>query len=215
MTHLVLISLHADPATPSGVGGGGGTHAYVRELIVGLGRSGSRVTVLTRWAHPELPEEECLGANVRIIRLRIGPLAPLDKRSLNELHTTSLSAASRALRISQVDLLHSIYWNSGLVALDLSCTLKCPFVHTVISNGWRRLHEGARDQPPDRIHVEKRVFKAAFAIFCVSGEEQMDLIRRYDVEARKTIIVGRPVSSVFRHPCHDELGRPLVPHYGL
>lgn len=215
MTHLALISLHADPATPSGVGGGGGTHAYVRELIVGLGRSGSCVTVLTRWAHPELPEEEVLGATVRIVRLRIGSVAPLDKRCLNALHTTSLTAASAALRNSRVDLLHSVYWNSGQVALDLSKTLECPFVHTVISNGWRRMHEGARDQPPDRIHVERRVFQGAFAIFCVSGEEQKDLIRHYGVEARKTIIVGRPVSFAFRHPCHDEWGRPSVPHYGL
>jgi D-inositol-3-phosphate glycosyltransferase len=213
LKHLAVISLHADPATPSGAGEGGGTHAYVRELMMGLARSGSHVTVLTRWANPNLHANEYPCANIRIIRLRIGAVAPVDKRELDSLHHVSLAEARRALLDSAPDLIHSIYWNSGRVALDLGRILHCPFVHTVISNGWRRRNAGAQDQPLERIEVENRVFAGAFAIFCVSSEERNDLIDHYGVTPDKTFIVGRPVSATFRSPCRDEWGRPASDPY--
>jgi D-inositol-3-phosphate glycosyltransferase len=212
--HVAVVTLHADPSSPSGVGTGGGTHAYVRELMVALAGRGWAVTVLTRWADPNLPESEFVSSKVRILRLRIGDVAPLDKRFLNEHHTVSLSEARRVLvSATGVEMLHSVYWNSGRVALDLGAELGLPFTHTVISNGWRRWHQGARDQSPARIETEMRVFAAAFAIFCISDQEREDLIAHYGVEATKAVVVGRPVSARFCRPCRDEMGRPLAANW--
>lgn len=211
---LTLISLHADPATPPGTGEGGGTHSYVRELMLGLPRRSWGLTVLTRWADPRLAERERLSPKVKIIRLRIGEVAPMDKRRLNDLHPTSLAEARSALAAEPAtDLLHSVYWNSGRVATDLSEELGVPFVHTVISNGWRRWQHGARDQPSERLEVERRVFASAFAVFCVSRQERSDLVEHYAVDPSKVIVVGRPVAHGFRHPCRDELGHPSRPDW--
>jgi hypothetical protein len=207
--YLTLITLHADPATSSGTVEGGGTHAYVRELMVGLPEKGWSLTVLTRWADLRLPQRETVSSNVRIIRLRINGVKQIDKRLLNDLHAVSLDEARAVLAAEpKVDLLHSIYWNSGRVAMDLSNQFGLPFVHTVISNGWRRWRQGAQDQPPSRIEVERQVFASAFGIFCVSGQERADLVEHYAVDPNKIVVVGRPVSFSFRHPCRDEWGIP-------
>lgn len=211
---LALITLHADPATPSGTAEGGGTHSYVRELMLGLPQRGWDLTVLTRWVDPRLLEREMISLNVRIIRLRINGVGQLDKHLLDELHVVSLTAAQTALgNEPKVDLLHSVYWNSGRVAMNLSDRLSLPFVHTVISNGWRRSHQGAPDQSPNRLEIERQVFASAFAIFCVAGQERADLVEHYAVEPHKIVVVGRPVAFSFRHPCHDESGRPSRPRW--
>jgi glycosyltransferase involved in cell wall biosynthesis len=212
--HLILITLHADPATPSGTAEGGGTHSYVRELMVGLAKTNWSLTVLTRWADSRLPEREMVSPSVRIVRLRINGVGPIDKRLLDDLHEVSLTEA-RAILVTEpkVDLLHSVYWNSGRVAMDLSDQFGLPFVHTVISNGWRRWHQGAQDQPPSRLEIEKQVFASAFAIFCVSGQERADLVEHYAVDPNKIVVVGRPVAFSFQHPCRDEWGTPLGPHW--
>jgi len=207
--HVVLITLHADPARPSGVGGWGGTHAYIRELMLGLTQNRWNVTVLTRWEDLALPERESITSNLRLIRLQIGELAPIDKRLLDGLHPVSLRAARSVLQdFEGINLLHSVYWNSGRLAKDLASDLGIGFVHTVISNGWRRRLQGAHDEPASRRPVEQQVFHSASAIFCISQQERADLIDHYDVNPGKLVVVGRPVASTFLRPCHDESGRP-------
>lgn len=179
--------------------------------MIGLTRNDWRVTVLTRWAESGLPEQETLSSRLRIVRLRIGDIAPIDKRLLAGLHAESLSAVRSALvEMPDLALIHSVYWNSGRVAMDLASSRGIPFVHTVISNGWRRQHHGLLDQPPDRLATERSVFKAAFWIFCVALQERNDLVEHYGVDPSRILVVGRPVAPVFRYPSHNELGNPGV-----
>jgi D-inositol-3-phosphate glycosyltransferase len=213
--HLALITLHADPATPSGVFEGGGTHSYIRELIAGVPKSDWNLTVLTRWADPLLPEEQIISENAKIIRLKIGEVGPMNKSFLDDLHKVTLAAAGAVLaRGAKVDLLHSVYWNSGRLAMDLSREQGLSYVHTVISNGHRRWIEGACDQPSGRLEMEKRVFASAHAIFCVSEQERRDLVEYYQVFSNKIVVVGRPVAFSFGKPSHDEWGNPSKPRMG-
>lgn len=206
---LAIVTLHADPRAAAGAWEGGGTNNYIRELIVALAGSDWHVTVLTRWADPQLPEREAISSRIHLMRLRIGDVGPIDKRLLNDMHATSLAAAERALEeAGKPHLLHSVYWNSGRVARDLSLTWKIPFVHTVISNGQRRVLEGALDHPEARIAKEQLVYEGACFIFCIACQERDDLVTFYRIDPRKIAVVGRPVDDRFLYPCHDELGRP-------
>jgi D-inositol-3-phosphate glycosyltransferase len=210
--HIVLISLHADPATAPGAGEGGGTHSYLREIMVGLAATDLRLTLLTRWADPRLSERERVSTAIEIVRLRIGAVDKFDKRNLDDMHFASLVAVRRVLaETCSPMLLHSVYWNSGRVAMDLAEEIGVPFVHTVISNGWRRYAEGARDQPDSRLRVERAVFQAAFAVFCIALQEREDLVEHYGVDPARVVVVGRPVASSFLRPAHDERGRPAPP----
>jgi D-inositol-3-phosphate glycosyltransferase len=183
--------------------------------MIGLTRHDWTVTVLTRWADPSLPEQETLSSKLRIVRLRIGEIGPIDKRLLPSLHYESLSAARSALfEVPNLTLIHSVYWNSGRVAMELASPLGIPFVHTVISNGWRRQLHGLLDQPPDRLATERNVFEAAFWIFCVALQERNDLVDHYGLDPSRILLVGRPVARVFQDPSRDELGNPAVVSWG-
>lgn len=207
---VLLLSLHADPFSPSGVGEGGGTHAYLRELMREFALANRHCILITRRANRKSEREEYLGRTIRLFRIDTGPPGPLDKRRLNEFHHESLS---RSIRIvnglpSQPNVIHSVYWNSGRLAFDLSKELQIPYVHTVISNGVRRRLEGAYDQPPERESIEQKVFSGAWAIFSISSEERDDLMEHYGIDGAKIRVVGRPVADSFLNPAHDECGLP-------
>jgi len=207
---VLVISLHADPFSPSGVGGGGGTHAYLRELMKELALAGRPCALITRQADPDGDAEEILNRNVRLFRIDIGPSGPLDKRRLNDFHHEAMGEVRRILSQlpDQPGIIHSVYWNSGRLAFELSKETGIPYVHTVISNGARRRLEGAHDQPPEREHIEREVFTHARTIFSISGEEKADLVEQYGVDPANVRVVGRPVDASFLKPAHDEAGQP-------
>jgi len=212
MRRVAIVSLHADPSGAPGAEGGGGTHSYIRELLVSLPERGWSCLVVTRWADARLPERQEISPNAQIVRVRIGDVAPIDKRFLNGMHEESLARVREAIASSPPapNLLHSVYWNSGRVAADLARELGIRFVHTVISNGARRQAAGASENAQQRIATESRVFAEAFRILCVANEEADDLVSFYGVDAEKIIVVGRPVSIAFLRPPHDEQGRPAL-----
>lgn len=213
-SHVHIISLHADPASGAGAAGGGGTHSYLRELLTALPRRGRGVTVVTRRTAHELAAHQPLSRSAEIFRVQIGALAPIEKRLLDGLHSASQHAVRAALLASRapVRLLHSVYWNSGRVALELARELGVPYVHTVISNGKRRAEADVEENDARREEVEQQVFDGAFRIFCICPAERDDLVSLYGVDPAKIVVVGRPVSIEFLVPQHDELGAPhLLP----
>jgi len=209
--HVIIISLHADPATAAGAAEGGGTHSYLRELLAMLPRRGWHCTVLTRWASKSAPQRNRLSAYSRVERLKIGHVEKLDKKTLDDHHPETVEAVRRAIRRNPAPtLLHSVYWNSGRAAAEVSSELDIPFVHTVISNGKRRAIEHAAENAARRIEVEQFVFSRAARIFCVSPQERDDLHELYSIDSDKLIVVGRPVNAQFLLPAHDEMGTPVL-----
>jgi D-inositol-3-phosphate glycosyltransferase len=210
---IVIVCLHADPFDPAGLGEGGGTHSYLRELIGFCSAMSMRYVIMTRWANKDLPALQSLPNGGLLIRLQIGPVGPLDKRILDQFHDRSVASIELATTqtIGPPDIIHSAYWNSGRAAMDLSRQWHCSFVHTVISNGWRRLQSGMTDQPACRLAVEQSVFDAADQIFCVSDEEARDLCTGYRIDPDKLVVVGRPVEERFLDPCRDGAGRARSP----
>jgi D-inositol-3-phosphate glycosyltransferase len=206
---VALICLHADPVLPAGVAEGGGTHSYLRELLGFLEETGSHHILFTRWADAAAPAVERTSRLGQVRRLRIGDPGPLDKRELPRLHSVTLGALGEALdQWGRPDLLHSVYWNSGEAAMDHARANRLPFVHTVISNGWRRAQMGFLDQPAERVPTERRVFGAASRIFCISPQERDDLVAAYGVSPERVAVVGRPVAAPYLDPARDGNGAP-------
>ena len=143
-------------------------------------------------------------------RIDIGPQGPLDKRLLNAFHGQTLVELNALWERLPTPprLIHSVYWNSGRAAMELSLARDVPFVHTVISNGRGRKARGATGNATGREAVEERVFQAAACIFSISQDEKRDLIDLYGVDERNIVVIGRPVDSAFLSPAQDELGRP-------
>lgn len=208
--NVLIISLHADPVQPSGAGEGGGTHAYVREMLRGLALKCRYASVVTRHADPNLPAFQRLSDFTSIHRIALGEIAPIDKRFLNSFHNHTVKLIAEIIQNQKwpIHILHGVYWNSGRAVMDLSRQFNVPFVQTVISNGKRRQQQGYWDNADSRIEIETELFHAASAIFCISTEESNDLIHLYSVNPNKLHVVGRPVPLPFCCPAQGIDGTP-------
>lgn len=207
---LLIISLHADPTSPAGIGEGGGTHSYIRELLTFFSTKKLEILLVTRKSNPCLPDYEKISDTCKIHRIIVKHEYPLDKKELYDLHDISVQETERIIKKCNFvpDLIHSVYWNSGQVAKELSNKLKIPYVHTVISNGLRRKTVGMKETLEQRYKIEKEIFQFATYIFCITPSERIDLVNLYQIDAKKIIIPGRPVSSDFLYPAHDDFGIP-------
>jgi len=210
---ILLICLHADPTQPSGILEGGGTHAYLRELTVGLAARGHACHVVTRRRSPDLASLVKVSPLTTLQRIDIGEPGPMDKRLLDGLHLETFARLNDLWGHFPCPprLIHSVYWNSGRVAMELSATHAIPFVHTVISNGKGRLARGATGNSQNREAVEERVFRAAARIFSISQDEKQDLVALYGVDPGKIVVIGRPVDAAYLSPAQDEMGNPRDP----
>lgn len=137
MKNLLIISLHADPSMPPGVGEWGGTHTYMRELLTELYDTDYNVILITRKVYPNEETVEQISPYCRILRLTLGTFENFDKRDLYELHeVTFLQVLDKLNELKFIpDIIHSVYWNSGHLAMRLSNLWNIPYVHSVISNG--------------------------------------------------------------------------------
>jgi glycosyltransferase involved in cell wall biosynthesis len=132
-----LISVHGDPTAEIGKEGAGGQNIYVREMGLGLAQLGHQVDIFTRREHPEQEAIVQLAPRCRVIRLDAGPLEFIPRTELFE-HLPAFVEAWLAFQ-SQGDrqymVLHTNYWLSGWVGLQLKFRLGIPQVHTYHSIG--------------------------------------------------------------------------------
>ena len=210
--NILIISLHADPSDPSGTSKGGGTHAYLRELIQEMAATQNNCMVITRSTGKDKPTVQRISDYGKICRIVIGKKGYMDKRLLDSFHNETIKTIQETLIKEKFnpDLLHSIYWNSGRAAYTLSGQMNIPYVHTVISNGKRRLRQGLSDNAKNRLEIEQLVFENAFAIFSITEQEKNDIIQFYAIPANKIFIVGRPVASSFMNPSQNAIGEPRI-----
>lgn len=210
MKNLLIISLHADPYMAPGVGEWGGTHKYCKELLLMLSKADINVVLITRKSYQYLPENEIIFSNCRIVRIEIGRYDFFSKKELYELRDVSYSQTKKALSSIgfKPDMIHSVYWNSGQLAVKLSSEWNVPFVHSVISNGKERLRKGMHEENEKRIDVESEIFFAATSIICITDKEKEDIVSLYDINPKKIIVVGRYIHPVFIYPAHDRNGFP-------
>jgi glycosyltransferase involved in cell wall biosynthesis len=208
MTDLLIISLHADPSMPPGIGVYGGGHMYPKELLIGLSDKDYNVSLLTRKSYENLPNVESINTNCKIYRLDYGTYGIFDKRELYNLREKSYKLANKVIEDYHLkfQIIHSIYWNSGQLALQLGQKYGVPFVHSTISNGKQIQLRGAKEIEPNRIDVESKVFHVAKHLFCITVSEKQAIIKYYHIPDKKISVIGRPVNQAYRFPVHNDLG---------
>ena len=210
MKKLLIISLHADPSMPPGVGEWGGTHTYMRELLTELYDTDYNVILITRKVYPNEETVEHISPFCRILRLTLGTYENFDKRDLYALHeVTFLQTLEKLNELKFVpDIIHSVYWNSGHLAMRLSNLWNVPYVHSVISNGKGRNEHGATGTAPHRIEIETQVFTHASLILCVAESEKAEICKYYDIQPSKVVVAGQYIHPAFISASHDSFGSP-------
>jgi D-inositol-3-phosphate glycosyltransferase len=177
---IALLSVHTCPLAALGGKETGGMNVYVRELARALGRLGLAVDVFTRSQDPAIPRVVPLGERARVVHVKAGPPCPLPRLEVAA-HLGAFAAEVDAFRRSErveYALLHSHYWLSGLVALDLARRLAVPVVHMFHTLGALKnavARTPAELEPPERLRAERQVARAADRLVAANAVERAHL----------------------------------------
>lgn len=208
MINLLVLTVHSDPTIHPGSIEGGGTNLYINELIDMVIFKKINTLLITRKASEG--KNLFKYGKVKIVRTQLGPEAQWDKSNLDDLEEKIEELI--LIEIEKIkfkpDLIHSVYWYSGRAALKLSEKFGVPFVHTIISNGYRKKISGY-GASLQRIETEKKIFEKASCLISVSNQEKSDLIKFYDITPEKIKVIGRGVDNVFIDTLFDKNGTLL------
>lgn len=180
---VAVLSYHCSPLDEPGSGDAGGMTVYVRGLARALGEMGVRTDIFTRASSPDQRVVE-VSPWVRVVPLQAGPLSLIPKEDLPtwaEEFSVAVRAFAMTRRISY-DVIHSHYWQSGLVGRDLARVWSVPFVHSSHTLGHVKNAALAPDdlpEPESRIGGEKEVIDAADVLIAATDDEYQQLACMY------------------------------------
>jgi D-inositol-3-phosphate glycosyltransferase len=188
---VAMVSMHTSPLATPGVGDAGGLNVYVAELARRLGERGIKVDVFTRRDAPDLPDIVDIHEHTRVIHLTAGPPARVAKEALPSL--IDQFSAELEGRLADHDLVHTHYWLSGLVGLQLKCRHDIPLVHT--------MHTMARVKNSNLGSHEADVLTAS------TSDEAAELRSHYGAKAEQIMVVPPGVDLRIFHPCDQPKSR--------
>ncbi|HKX15820.1 MAG TPA: D-inositol-3-phosphate glycosyltransferase [Propionibacteriaceae bacterium] len=203
-----MISMHTSPLATPGLGDAGGLNVYVAELARRLGERGLKVDVFTRRDTPEVPDVVDVHEHTRVIHLNAGPAAYVAKEALPSL--IDEFSAQLAARLDQHDLIHSHYWLSGQVGLQLKRGCGLPLVHTMhtmarVKNS--NLGAGQPVEPEVRLHGEAAIVHGADVLTANTSDEATELRANSGARAEQIMIVPPGVDLHTFHPCNQPKSR--------
>jgi D-inositol-3-phosphate glycosyltransferase len=176
---IALISDHADPAANIGAEEAGGQNVYVRQVGEKLAALGWQVDMFTRKINPDDPDMVEHTPHCRTIRLKAGPVEFIPRDRLFN-YMPEFVKSFQTWQTKQginYPLIHTNYWLSAWVGLELQKTSKIQLVHTYHSLGAVKYR--SIDNLPEiadtRLSVEKQILEEATCVVATSPQEQKDL----------------------------------------
>jgi D-inositol-3-phosphate glycosyltransferase len=189
---IAILSAHSCPVGDLGARDTGGMSVYIRELTRELGKKGHTVDVYTRVHDPADPRMEALGEKGRLIHLKAGEEAKIQKMavyfSLPEF-TFNLENfwKDNGLRY---DIVFSHYWISALAGKYLRQQWQIPYItmyHTLCAvKNAIGIGEG---EPELRIVSERDTVQDCQRIIVATEKEKQDLVRYYSALPEKVGVV--------------------------
>ena len=174
--HIALISVHGDPAVEIGKEEAGGQNVYVRQVGEALAKQGWHVDMFTRSASAEQPKIVEHGPRCRTIRLIAGPEAFVPRDEIFGYASTFVEELLKFQKQSgiQYSLVHTNYWISAWVGMELKKKQPLKQVHTYHSLGAVK-YKSITTIPmiaSTRLGVEKAVLETAQRVVATSPQEQ-------------------------------------------
>lgn len=212
--HIALISVHGDPAIEIGKEEAGGQNVYVRQVGKALAEKGWLVDMFTRKANSQQDTIVQHSPNCRTIRLTAGPeeFVPRD-----DIFAYLPEFVNKFLQFQQENninysLVHTNYWLSAWVGMQLKKNLDIKQVHTYHSLGAVK-YKSVTTIPmiaTTRLGTEKAVLESAERIVATSPQEREHMRTLVSQKGKIDIIpCGTDVShfgSISREAARKELG---------
>ena len=190
---VAMLSIHTSPLdSPGRTRDAGGMNVYIRELARELGRRHTGVDIFTRWTNEQQPRIVQLDPYVRVIHIKAGPLAPIAKSDLYEYLPIFAQRIDefRQGEARDYDLLHSHYWLSGVVAMQLAQRWQIP--HVTMFHTLARLKQLAHPGEPElpmRLEMERRLISHADCVIASTNEERTQMIRHCGATASRIHVI--------------------------
>jgi D-inositol-3-phosphate glycosyltransferase len=214
---VAVISLHTSPTDQPGTGDSGGMNVYILSVAERLAEQGIAVDIFTRCHGQGGPEVEEISPRSRLIQVKAGPCAPVQKRDLPGLLPEFLdgvvqyaSAEEGWDRHSPYDVVHSHYWLSGWVGSRAKEIWGVPHVasfHTLGRVKNSSLPEGDQPEPPVRLAGELGVVRAADRILAPTPAEADHLVQLYGADPERIRVVAPGVDGSLFAPRSREEAR--------
>jgi len=235
MKRIAFISEHASPLAVIGGIDSGGQNVYVAELAQALAAAGHSVDIYTRKDASIQPEVVEWLPGIRVIHVKAGPEAPVEKERLLANMPEFGDTMIRFMRDHQkrYDLIHAHFFMSALVASRIRNVFGIPYVVTFHALGLvRRQHQPEADRfPPQRCAIERMIVEDADRLIAECPQDKTDLITLYGADPSKISIVPcgfnpREFEPFDRYEARRRLGLPdtgrillqlgrLVPRKGI
>lgn len=195
-SRIAMLCLHTSPLDQPGIGDAGGMNVYVRQLAHSLAQRGSSVDIYTR-GEPGQPSVT-LGGGVRVIPIPAGKPGPISKEALAD----HLGDFARAVGSNPgYEVIHSHYWMSGVVGLELAERWGIPLVHTMHTMGKvKKLLQPDAEEPPRRILAEQDLAHRANRLTANTSAEAEELVGYYGADATRVDVVPPGVDLSVFHP---------------
>ncbi len=188
---IALISDHGDPAAEIGREEAGGQNVYVRQVGESLAKLGWQVDMFTRKVRPEDPTIVQHSPHCRTIRLVAGPQEFIPRDRLMDYMPEFVAAFQKfqSKEGSNYPLIHTNYWLSAWVGLQLRQRSNVQLIHTYHSLGAVKYQTVA---PPEtaalRLQVEKQILEEADCIVATSPQEDQMLRSLVSTEGNVQVI---------------------------
>jgi D-inositol-3-phosphate glycosyltransferase len=205
---VAMISMHTSPLATPGLGDAGGLNVYVAELARRLGERGLKVDVYTRRDTPDVPDIVDVHEHTRVIHLTAGPAEYVAKEALPSL--TNEFSAQLESHLDQHELIHSHYWLSGQVGLQVKRSQGVPLVHTMHTMARVKNSKLSRDQPVEsdiREQGEAAIVRSADVLTANTPDEAAELCSHYGARTEQIMIVPPGVDLHTFHPCNQPKSR--------
>ena len=176
---IAFLSDYADPNEEVGMEEAGGQNIYVRQMAANLAELGWQVDIFTRKTHPDTPTILPHGPHCRTIHLPAGPEQFIPRNELLG-YMPEFLAAFQAFQTKQAiryPLIHTNYWLSAWVGLELQKADNIQLIHTYHSLGVVK-YETMKSRPAiaeARLKVEREILEKANCIIATSPQEQDSL----------------------------------------
>ncbi|MEY2978378.1 MAG: hypothetical protein RLZZ435_2517 [Cyanobacteriota bacterium] len=171
---IALISVHGDPAIEVGGEEAGGQNVYVRQVGEALAALGWKVDMFTRKSSADAPTIVQHSEYCRTIRLTAGPEAFVPRDELFQHLPEFVTGVEKYLQREHYPLIHTNYWLSGWVGLQLRQNFHFQWLHTYHSLGVIK-YQTTQEIPPigkTRLASERQVLEQADRIVATSPQEQ-------------------------------------------
>jgi D-inositol-3-phosphate glycosyltransferase len=176
---IALISEHGDPAAEIGKDAAGGQNVYVRQVGEALAKLGWQVDMFTRKSNPTDEPIVQHSPHCRTIRLVAGPQTYIPRDRLFEYMPEFVAAFQKFQQQEGVSypLVHTHYWMSGWIGLQLKQQQNVRLIHTYHSLGAVK-YQAVTEIPEiakTRLAIECEILEQSHCVVATSPQEAADL----------------------------------------